>query len=497
MKDILGPIAPTVPNLIAALCILILGWLLAFAIAALMRGALRKTKLNQRLAGWLGKEDEKEAPTVEQWVGKGVFYIIIFLVLVAFFQALGLTLITEPLNRLLNQIFAYAPRLLAPAILLLVAWILASILRFTLAKVLTAFKFDERLSTQAGIEEEDKAIPLSRSISDAIYWLTFLLFLPAILDALALEGLMVPVQGMVDQVLTFLPNLFAAFLILVAGWFLARIVQHIVANLLMSVGADQLSRRVGLTALLGKQRLSGLIGLLVYILILIPVLIAALNALALEAITRPASEMLNIILSAIPAIFAAFFLLGIAYVIGRVVAQLISKFLAGIGFDHIFTHLGLSVQPAEGKQTPSEIVGMLVVVAIMFFAFIEAFDLLGFEELAGLVTDFTLLAGHILLGIVIFGIGLYLANLTSRTIRSSGSSQADLLAVGARTTVAVIAGAMALRQMGIANEIITLGFGLLLGAVAVALAIAFGMGGRDLASRCLEDWLQKKDKNKT
>ncbi len=114
-----------------------------------------------------------------------------------------------------------------------------------------------------------------------------------------------------NQILRFLPNLFAAGLILGIGWFIARIVQRILTNLLVAIRADRLSERVGLAPVLGTQRLSGVLGLVVYILILIPVLIAALNALALEATTRPASNMLTMILEAIPAIFAAMLLVSL------------------------------------------------------------------------------------------------------------------------------------------------------------------------------------------
>ena len=108
----------------------------------------------------------------------------------------------------------------------------------------------------------------------------FLLFLPAVLGALELQGLLEPVQGMINQILGFLPNIFAAGLILAVGWFVARIVQQIVTNLLAAIGADQLSKRVGLAPVLGKQQLSGLLGLVVYVLILIPVLIAAISRIA-------------------------------------------------------------------------------------------------------------------------------------------------------------------------------------------------------------------------
>ncbi|HEX3247474.1 MAG TPA: hypothetical protein VHX16_18860, partial [Chloroflexota bacterium] len=105
-----------------------------------------------------------------------------------------------------------------------------------------------------------------------------------------------------------------------------------------------------------------------------------------------------------------------------------------------------------------------------------------------LLAELIQLGGQILLGLIIFAVGLYLANLAEDVIRSSGTSNAELLSTAARVAILVMAGAMALRQMGLANEIVNLAFGLLLGAIAVAAAIAFGFGGRDLAARQLERW---------
>ncbi len=477
-----------IPNLVAALAILIIGWLVALILSAVVRGVLRRTTLDNRLARWIVGEEAAKAVEMERQISRGVYYLIMIFVLIAFFQTLGLTIITEPLNQLLIQVFQYAPRLLGAGLLLLIAWIVASALRLIISRVLTAAKIDERLGSSAALEEE--RVPLAQTLGNAMYWLVFLLFLPAVLNALELEGLLQPVQGMINQILGFLPNIFAAGLILAVGWFVARIVQQIVSNLLAAIGADQLSERVGLAPVLGKQRLSGLLGLVLYVLILIPVLIAALNALALEAVTQPASNMLNLILDAIPAIFAAALVLVIAYVVGRVVAGLITNLLTGVGFNAVLARLGLGKEPAEGERTPSEVVSYLVLVVIMLFAAIEASRLLGFVLLADLVAQFTAFAGQVILGLIIFAIGLYLANLAARTVQASGAAQAGWLAMAARVSIMVLAGAMALRQMGLANEIINLAFGLLLGAIAVAVALAFGLGGREIAAREVEGWLQ-------
>ena len=488
MSEIRHLIGVYVPNLIAALVILIVGWLVAIILASIVRKALQRTELAGRIGRWVLGEDQAQQVDVARGVGKGVFYLAMLFVLVAFFQTLQLTRITEPLNQLLNLVFQFGPRVLGAGLLLLLAWLVATGLHFALTRALRAARIDERFGDQAGLEETQRP-PLVTSLANMVYWLIFLFFLPAVLHALALEGLLEPVNALVNQVLAFLPNIFSAALIVTLGWFLARIIQRIVTNVLESAGADQLSEQVGLAPALGAQRLSQLLGLVVYILILIPVAIAAFNALALEAITRPASNMLNLILTALPTIFAAALVVAVAYVIGRMAAGLATTLLTGIGFNTILERLGLRVETSEEGRTPADIVGTLVLVTIIVFAVTAALNLLGFEALGALVSSFLVFAGHVLLGVVIFALGLYLANLAARTIQASGVTQNSLLALAARVSILTLAGAMALRQIGVANEIITLAFGLLLGAVAIAVAIAFGVGGRNIAARELEEWV--------
>ena len=474
------------PNLLGALAILVIGWLVALVVAAVVRGALSRTTIDNRIAAWMGANQELE---VERYAGKTAYWVVMLFVLVAFFDALNLTNVTEPLNVLLSQLTGFAPRVLGAGILLLAAWLVATVVRKLIVGVTSAAKVDERLSGEAEVED-GKTVPVSKALADGVYWLIFLLFLPAVLGALALEGLFVPVQQLVDGLLGFLPNILAAGLILAVGWFVARLVRRIVTNLLATVGIDRLGDQVGVTSVLGTMRLSGLVGLIVYVLILFPVLISSLNALQLAAITEPASNMLGTILDVVPSLFAAVMLVGVAYVVGRLVSRLIASVLAGGGFDSILTKLGLA-QPTDGGRTPSALVGTLILVAILLFASIEAASLLGFVNLAEALSGFITLGGQVILALVVFGVGLYLANLAATTVLASGSAQAPLLAGAARVAIIVLTSAMALRQMGLANEIINLAFGILLGAIAIAVALAFGLGARDVAGRAVERWANK------
>ena len=245
-----------------------------------------------------------------------------------------------------------------------------------------------------------------------------------------------------------------------------------------------------MAAALGEQKLSGILGTVVYVLILIPVVIAALNALEIEAVSGPASQMLGSVLQAVPAIFGALLLIGVAYFVARVVGSFVTNVLTGVGFNRVLTWIGLGSEMAEEGQTPSQVAGYLATLAIMLFAVIEAAELLGFAVLADLVSQFLVAAGGVVTGIVIFGLGLYGARIADRVIRGTGGSQAQILAPVARVSIIVFSGALALRQTGIAEDIVNLAFGIVLGTVAVAAALAFGLGSRDAAAKEVERWLK-------
>jgi len=496
-----------VPNLVGAIVILIVGWLVALLVSRAVAGALRRTGLDRRLAALMGGGERPLQ--VASWTQTIVFWVLFLLVLLAFFQALGLTLVTTPLSALLGEVFAYLPRLAGAVVLIVLAWVLATILRLLVTRTLQALRLDQRLGEQAAPEGASAAgatrpataarAPLSRTLGEVVYWLVWLLFLPAILDALNLGGLLAPVVGMLDKAIGYLPNIVAAAVILLVGWFVAGIVRRIVTNLLAAAGLDAFVARLGVGQT-GMQRPSDLVGLVVYVLILLPVLTAALNALGLDAVTRPLSDVLNTLLAAIPHIFAAALVLLIAYLIGRLVASLVAGLLAGLGFDRLPARLGLAaIAPGPtsvtetttpGGRTLSQTAGQLVLVAIMLFAAIEAARQLGFELVADLLAQFLVLAGQILLGLIIIAIGLYLADLIARAVRGRNVQNARLLATVARVAIIGLAVAMGLRQMGVANEIVNLAFALLLGAIAVAAALAFGLGGRNAAGRELEAWLE-------
>ncbi len=222
-----------------------------------------------------------------------------------------------------------------------------------------------------------------------------------------------------------------------------------------------------------------------------PTVTAALSALEIPAIANPATNMLNQVMNTIPLVFTAGANLGVAYFVGKFLADLATSLLQGFGFDNILGTLGLQEgNRAEGTKTPSEIAGFVVLGGTMLFAAIAAIDVLNLPALKAVFTALLAIAGQVLVGALIFAVGLYLANFAARFIQSSGVPQSSTLATVARVVILAFTGAMALERAGVSTNIVNLAFGLLLGAVAVAIAIAFGLGGRDVASETLRDWVK-------
>ncbi len=475
-RSLQNTLGESLPSLLFALAILAGGWLAAVIVRVIVRRALKLLKLNARLQSAAGSEIDYESGAAA-----GAFYLVFVMALIAFFDALNLQLVSTPLQSLMDKVMAFLPHLVAGGVLILVAWLLATVLRQVVTKALGATKLDEKLSAEAGMK------PMSDTAGKVLYGLVLLLFLPAILGALKLDGLLNPVRDMVNEVLGVLPNLFTAVVFAVVGWFVARLLRNMVSALLEAAGTDKLGERAGLD---GKLTLSKLIGLIVFILVFVPALIQAFDVLSLDAISGPATEVLATFMAALPKVFGAAVILGVAFFVSAFLADLATSLLGAIGFDKIPKMLGLaSVLP--GEAAASKFAGRLIVFFVMLFATVEAASVLGFGQVAGFVETFIEFAGQVLLGVAIIGIGVWLANIAHGALSGMNRPQASLMAGFARFAILGIVFAMGLRAMDLANEIVEAAFYLTLGAVAVAFALSFGLGGREAAGKQMEHWLSK------
>ena len=504
--NIFSQLGAFVPKLVAALLLLVFGFLVAWVAKAITKVLLKKTNLDNQLASKAGLDDDVP---IENTVGSAVFWVVMLFFIIAVLNTLQLAAVSEPISGLLQTVFEYVPRIAGAAVILFITWLIARLAKAAIVNSLGRFNLDERLAEQTGVDAEGNAFQVNDTLGNVVYWFIFLLSLPLVLSALQLPGLLAPVQELLDEFLSAIPQVLTAAIVFGIGWLVANIVKGIVTNLLMATGVDNFGARFGLAARPDDGiSVSSLAGILVYTLILIPVAIAALTELNLDGVSGPAIGMLEGVLEKIPQVLSAGVVLVIFYFIAQFISDLVVGLLSGIGFDNVTDILGLPqlagaadaepVTLSEGEpipaveapqKTPSEIVGVIVLVGIILFGAVTATEILQFDTLTQIVRSIMAVSVRVLSGVVVFAVGLYAANLAFRLINGMGMSSSNTLAQAARIAILAFVGAMALQQMGVATNIVNLAFGLLLGAIAVAIAIAFGLGGRDVAAENLRDWV--------
>lgn len=364
--------------------------------------------------------------------------------------------------------------IIAAILIGLIGWLFASIIRGLVAKALAKTRLDQKLSNNVGVK------PMSGTIADIVYWFILLLVLTMVLDRLGLNGLFMPLTNMIDKTFSFIPNALLAASVFFIGFVAARAVRGIVTNLVAGFNIQALATKAGINE---KNSLPTIAGSLSFMLVIIPFTIAALDALKVEAISRPATNMLNKVLESLPNVFTAAAILVVTYYVVRMLAGIVKNILANTQIDALPAKLGL--QNALGEKKVSDLVGCAILFFAMLFAGIAAADLLGFEAISSIIAMFIAFGSQIILGAVILTIGFWLAGIIAGVVERSEQGS-KFLANIVRVLIMGLVLAMGLKAMGIADSIVNLAFGLTLGAVAVAFALAFGLGGRDAAARLLK-----------
>ena len=184
-------------------------------------------------------------------------------------------------------------------------------------------------------------------------------------------------------------------------------------------------------------------------------------------------------------------ILVVTFYVVRMVANIIKGLLENTQVNQLPAKVGL--QDTMGNQKISDLVGHAIIFFAMLFAAIAAADLLGFVAISGIITMFIAFGANIILGAIVLFIGFWLANVIAGVVeRSEQGSQ--FLANIVRVLIMGLVLAMGLKAMGIADSIVNLAFGLTLGAVAVAFALSFGLGGQEAAARFLRKMQDKMDR---
>ena len=216
-----------------------------------------------------------------------------------------------------------------------------------------------------------------------------------------------------------------------------------------------------------------------------------------DAIMGALAVALSDIMSFIPKLIGALVILLVGWLISRAVEAIVVRGLRLIRFNEVADRAEIDqfLAKAGVRMDPASVVGKLAYWFLMLSFFVAAFGALGLTQVNAVLQQIIAFIPNVVVAVVVLLISALVANFVANLVRgASGSARVgdpNLLATVARSAVLVFATLMALDQLQIAPTIINTLWMAMVGMVAAAGALAFGLGGRDVARQILENWYNR------
>ena len=205
-------------------------------------------------------------------------------------------------------------------------------------------------------------------------------------------------------------------------------------------------------------------------------------------------DAFTMIVSAIPRILGFIIIVAIGWLVSNWLARGVTSLLRAIHFDELMQRSGIGdfLNKMGTGTDAAGIVAGLVKWIVRIVVLLVAFDVLGLPAVSDVMRQLLLWLPNLVVAIFVLFIGGIAARALGNIVRGAtaeaGFANPDTLANVVRTTVWAFAIVVAINQLGIATNLINTMFTGVVAALAIALGLSFGLGGRDLASRTLENW---------
>jgi small-conductance mechanosensitive channel len=213
-------------------------------------------------------------------------------------------------------------------------------------------------------------------------------------------------------------------------------------------------------------------------------------------ILQSLQNTLDRFLEYIPQLIGAIIILVIGYIVARILKAVVSRVLQAIGFDGWMERGGIKqfLDRAQTRETPATVLGTLVFWFVFIIAITMAADALGIRQVSEVLSQLIAYIPSIIAAILILVLAALLANFLASIVR--GATGSDLLSNIARYAIIVYAAFAAITELGVAVQLTAPTFLIVLGAVALAAAIAFGFGAQGVARDIVEKAYERRDEAK-
>ena len=210
-------------------------------------------------------------------------------------------------------------------------------------------------------------------------------------------------------------------------------------------------------------------------------------------IVEPTKEMLTRIANFIPTLIGALVILVVGWIIAKVIKGGVNRLLQLIRFDAIAEKAGVSDILSKGniKLTARQMISALAYWLVMIMVLVMVVNALGLTVASQLLEGLLAYIPKVIAAIFVLVLGMFLGNIVSGVVRTAASNanlpKPQMLGSISQWAILIFATTISLKQLGIAPLLVTTTFNILFGGICLALALAFGLGGKDLAAKYLED----------
>ena len=281
-------------------------------------------------------------------------------------------------------------------------------------------------------------------------------------------------EKFLDSILEQVPNFIYAIVLLIIAFIAAKIVKSLVTKLLKAVKAEAFLSKLGVKDTATNSSIE-FVAKLAYFVTFLLFLPGVLDKIGMHSVSSPITNMVDSFLGFIP----------------KLVATLLQSLLESVGADSLIEKI---TGNASNKVSLSKLISSVVQYVLVIMFLVQGINVLKLPVLTGVGSSIIGYMPAVLSVVLIVAIGVFAAN-TAETAIAKKFPEAKAGALATKVAIYVLVGFLSLSQLGVATAMVETTFILIIAAICVAFAIAFGVGGRTFAANTL-DKVEKKIENK-
>jgi len=220
-------------------------------------------------------------------------------------------------------------------------------------------------------------------------------------------------------------------------------------------------------------------------------------------IVEPVREMLTKIMAYLPVLLGALLILIVGWIVAKIIRSIVNGALKVVHFDSLADKAGISEVLRKGdlKITARQVLSGLVYWLIIIMVLVMAANALGLPKASDILSSLFAYVPKVIAALLVLVVAMFLASFVSGIVRIAAGNaklpKPEMLAGISKWAIIIFAVTIALAQLGIAPLVVATTFNIILGGVVLALALAFGLGGKDAAARYLEELKEKRSQKKS